>query len=276
MSRKLTQVIGVASGKGGVGKTAIASNLAVSLVMRGHKVMLFDADLGLANAQLAFGCRTEFNFSHVLSGEKKLKEIVVTTRQGVRLVPGASGMQHLASLDVSKAASIVQAFSDLDEDIDYFIIDTAAGIADSVITFMQAAQRRYIVMRDEPSSIADAYGMIKVLYMEHGLNEIYLIPNMVATQEAGEILHRRLNEVCKRFLGADIGYLNSITHDDHMLDAIRVYKSVLELAPGGSSARDFRQLALSTESLKQVGEMSNGIQFFFERFIGSVSCTASN
>ena len=93
MSQKSTQVIGVASGKGGVGKTSIASNLAVSLVMRGHKVMLFDADLGLANAQLAFGCAAEFNFSHVLSGEKTLAEIIVTTRQGVRLVPGASGIQ---------------------------------------------------------------------------------------------------------------------------------------------------------------------------------------
>lgn len=271
MSRKLTQVIGIASGKGGVGKTSIASNLAVSLVMRGHKVMLFDADLGLANAQLAFGCRTEFNFSHVLSGEKTLKEIIVTTRPGVRLVPGASGMQYLASLDASKAAGIVQAFSALDEEIDYFIIDSAAGIADSVVTFMQAAQRRYIVMRDEPSSIADAYGMIKVLSLELGLNEIYLVPNMVETQEAGEVLYTRVNDVCKRFLGVDIGYLHSITNDDHMLDAIRAYKSVLEFAPGGNAARDFRQLALATEGLEQIGEMSGGMQFFLERFIAGVS-----
>ena len=268
MSRKLTQVIGIASGKGGVGKTSIASNLAVSLVKMGRKVMLFDADLGLANAQLAFGCRTEFNFSHVLSGQKTLKEIVMTTRQGVRLVPGASGMQHLASLDAPKAAGIIQAFSEIDEDIDYFIIDSAAGIADSVVTFMQAAQRRYIVMCDEPSSIADAYGMIKVLSLEHGLNEIYLVPNMVATQEAGEVLYRRVNDVCKRFLGTSIGYLNSITNDEHMLGAIRAYKSVLEFAPGGSASRDFRQLALATEGLEQISDATGGMQFFLERFIG--------
>jgi len=271
MGRKITQVIGIASGKGGVGKTAIATNLAVSLSMRGHKVMLFDADLGLANAQLAFGCRTDFNFGHVLSGEKTLKEIVVTTKQGVRLVPGASGVQHLASLDSIRAASIIQSFSELDEEIDYFIIDSAAGIADSVVSFMLAAQRRYIVMRDEPSSIADAYGLIKVLFLEHGLNEIYLVPNMVRTQNDGEALHRRMNDVCKRFLGINIGYLNSVTNDDHMLDAMRAYKSVLEFAPGGSAAKDFRQLASATESLSQIGEASGGLQFFVERFISGAS-----
>ena len=268
MSQKVTQVIGIASGKGGVGKTCIASNLAVSLAMRGRKVMLFDADMGLANAQLAFGVRTNLNFSHVLSGQNTLKEIIVTTSQGVRLVPGASGIQQMASLDAVKSAGIIQAFSELDEDIDYFIIDAAAGIADSVVTFMQGAQRRYSVMRDEPSSITDAYGMIKVLAAEHGLDEIYLIPNMVDSQEAGQTLYRHVSDVCKRFLGADIGYLNSIVNDEHMLGASRAYKSVLEFAPGGGAARDFRQLALATEQLEQLSDVTGGMQFFVERFTG--------
>ena len=268
MSQKVTQVIGIASGKGGVGKTCIASNLAVSLVMRGHKVMLFDADLGLSNAQLAFGVRAKLNLSHVLSGQHTLKEIIVTTSQGVRLVPGASGMQHMASLDAAKSAGIIHAFSELDEDIDYFIIDSAAGIADSVVSFMQGAQRRYIVMRDEPSSINDAYGMIKVLSVEHGLDEIYLIPNMVDSQQAGETLYLRVNDVCQRFLGTNIGYLNSIVNDEHVLSASRAYKSVLEFAPGGGAARDFRQLALATEQLEQISAATGGMQFFVERYTG--------
>jgi len=261
----VTRVIGIASGKGGVGKTTIASNLSVCLAKQGHKVMLFDADMGLANAQLALGCRTDFNFSHVLSGEKSLREIIVTTPQGVRLVPGASGIQQLASLGEMDAAGIINAFSEMDEEIDYFIVDSAAGISDSVIAFMKGTQRRFIVMRDEPSSIADAYGMIKVLALEHELNEIYLIPNMVDSQAAGETLFRRLDDVCQRFLGITIGYLHSITNDGHVLDAIRAYQSVVEFAPGGAAARDFRQLAGAIERLNPIEGADGGIQFFFER-----------
>ncbi len=269
MPQKMTHVIGIASGKGGVGKTSIATNLAVSLVNQGHKVMLFDGDLGLANAQLALGCRADFNFSHVLAGEKNLKDIMVTTRQGVRLVPGASGIQKMASLGSLESAGIIQAFSEIDEGIDYLIVDTAAGIADSVITFMKAVQRRFIVIRDDPCSIADAYGLIKVLARDHELDQIYLVPNMVQSQATGEQLYRRVNDISIRFLGLTLGYIHSISDDTHVLDAQREYQSVLEFAPGGSAARDFRQLALATERLDPIEGASGGIQFFVERFCKS-------
>ena len=264
-----TQVIGIASGKGGVGKTSVSVNLAVALTMRGKKVMLFDADLGLANAQILLGCPTEFNFSHVLSGQKTLRDIVVTTRQGVRFVPGASGMHQMAALGTNEAAAIVQAFSSLDEDIDYLIVDVAAGISSSVLTFMQAVQRRFIVVNDEPSSIADAYGTIKVLSRECELDEIYLVPNRVESQAVGENLYRRLNDVCRRFLGKSVGYVHTVTADSHMLEAVRAYKSVLDFAPGGNAARDFRQLAAATEALAPTDEASGSIQFFVERLIGA-------
>ena len=244
-------VIGIASGKGGVGKTSTAVNLAVGLTLRGHKVMLFDADMGLANAQLTLGCPTEFNFGHVLSGEKTLEEIIVTTRQGIRLVPGASGVQKLASLSPLEAS--------------------AAGISNSVLTFMQASQRRLIVLRDEPSSIADAYGTIKVLINDCKLDEIYVVPNMVDSQAAGQLLYKRINEVCKKFLGRPVKYLHSITNDEHMLTAARNYQSVLEYAPGGNAARDFRKLAESVAAMSGTTTANGGVQFFFERMIGQKS-----
>ena len=176
-NQRSTQVIGIASGKGGVGKTTIAVNLAVALQGMGCKVMLFDADLGLANAQIALGCRCPFNLSHFLSGEKTLDEVIVTTRYGVKLVPGASGMREMASLSVMQAARIVQAFSVLEDDLDYLLVDMAAGIAPAVLSFMAATSRRFIVVRDDPSSIADAYGTIKVLTKDYGLDDIYLISN---------------------------------------------------------------------------------------------------
>ena len=118
-----TQVIGIASGKGGVGKTTVSANLAVSLASMGKKVMVFDADLGLANAQLALGCRAKYNFSHVLSGEKTLQEIIIDGPMGVQLVPGSSGIQHMASLSVTETAGIIQSFAEIEDTLDYLIVD---------------------------------------------------------------------------------------------------------------------------------------------------------
>ena len=167
---KKTRVIAIASGKGGVGKTMVSANLAVSLADRRKNVVLFDADLGLANAQLALGQRSPFNFSHVLSGNKTLNEVIIQINDYLRFVPGASGMQEMASLDDITLASVVGSFSELSEDLDYFIIDVAAGISDSVMTFLTACQERYIVVNNDPSSIADSYGIIKVMIQNHNLN----------------------------------------------------------------------------------------------------------
>jgi len=120
-TKRKTEVIGIASGKGGVGKTTLSVNLAVALSMMGKSVMLLDGDLGLANAQIALGCQAPFNISHVISGQKTLKEIIVTSRTGVKLVPGASGVYHMADLSPAITAGIVQSFSELDEEIDFFI-----------------------------------------------------------------------------------------------------------------------------------------------------------
>ena len=160
------QVIGVASGKGGAGKTTVSINLAVALAMRGHKVMLLDADLGMANAQIALGAHAPFNISHVLNGEKTLDEVMVTTKQGIRLVPGASGLRDIAALGTQQIASMVRAFDSVQEPVDYLVVDVAAGIAQAVLDFMAACQRRCVVVCDQPSSIADAYGLIKVMATE--------------------------------------------------------------------------------------------------------------
>jgi flagellar biosynthesis protein FlhG len=264
-----TEVIGVASGKGGVGKTTVSINLATALSQQGHRVMLFDADLGLANAQIALGARAEYNLSHFLSGQKTLAEIVLTTRQGIRLIPGASGMQELAGLTPVQAASIVQSFSDVADDIDYLIVDVAAGISPSVLAFLAACQRRFIVVKDDPSSIADAYGTIKVLSQQMDLDEIYLLPNMVGSQAEGWKLYQRLNDVCVRFLGNTIHYLTSIEADELVLTALKKYQSVLEMSPGTAASRDFRRLAEVCTQLRPIEHASGGLQFFMERLIQS-------
>ena len=261
------QVIGVASGKGGAGKTTVSINLAVALAMRGHKVMLLDADLGMANAQIALGAFAPFNISHVLNGEKTLDEVLLTTKQGIRLVPGASGLRDIAALDTSQIASMVRAFDALQEPVDYLLVDVAAGIAPAVLDFMAACQRRFVVVCDQPSSIADAYGLIKVMATEQSLDEIYLIPNMVGNAQEGRQLHRRLNDVCNRFLGVSVRFLQSIEADELVLQSLRKYQSVLEFAPGSAAARDFRALADAIDQLPPVDGPSGRLQFFAERML---------
>jgi flagellar biosynthesis protein FlhG len=261
------QVIGVASGKGGVGKTTVSINLAVALNLRGHKVMLLDADLGMANAQIALGAHAPFNISHVLNGDKTLEEVMVTTKQGIRLVPGASGLRDIAALDTQQIASLIRAFDGMREPVDFLVVDVAAGIAPAVLDFMAACQRRFVVVCDQPSSIADAYGLIKVMATEQSLDEIYLIPNMVGNAHEGRQLHRRLNDVCNRFLGISVRFLQSIEADELVLQSLRKYQSVLEFAPGSAAARDFRALADAIDQLPPVDGPSGRLQFFAERML---------
>lgn len=261
------KIIGIASGKGGVGKTTISTNLAVALAEAGHQVMLFDGDLGLANAQLALGIQAEYNFSHVISGEKSLKDIVVRGPAGIFVVPGASGIGKMADLGEAELRGVVQSFSEFQEPLDYLIVDAAAGIAPSVTTFLKACHQTLVVVRDEPSSIADAYGIIKVLATEHDYKNIGLIPNGVTDQRSGQLLYRRLNAVSVKFLNLDLEYTYSIESDETVLEAARKYTPVLTHSPGSSAARDFRKLAKEVQLLPVTKRASGGLQFFVERML---------
>lgn len=262
-----TEVIGIASGKGGAGKTTVAVNLALALQESGYRVMLFDADLALANAPILLGCQCPFNISHFLRGEKTLAEIVVTTRQGLRLIPGASGNQQLAALSAVDVLKIVQTFSQLDHDLDYLIVDMAAGISPTVLNFMAASHRRLIVTRNDPSSIADAYGTIKVLVENYGLDEIYLVPNAMKSQLEGQLLFHKINRVCAQFLTRSIHYVGTIERDVMVQTAHLHLEPLMSYARNSQAAKDFRLLAHALTELTPLQDMSGTVQFFNDRLI---------
>ena len=260
-----TQVICIASGKGGVGKTIVAVNLAVALQRNGKRVMLLDCDLDMANAHIALGAQCEYNLSHFLSGEKTLQEIAVTTRAGIRLVPGASGLKKMANISQLQAASIVRAFNTFEEELDYLIVDLSAGISSATLAFMVACPRRFIVVRDDPLSIADAFATMKVLMQDFGMTEIYLLPNGMKSQEDGKLLFDRIDRACGHFMFRSINYIGTIEQDINIMLALRKYQSVFESAPNSLGADDFRRLASLTESLEPIIYASNVLEFFIER-----------
>ncbi len=260
-------VIGVASGKGGVGKTTVAVNLAAALGQRGHRVLLLDADLGMANAQVALGVRTQWNISHLLSGQKRLDEIIVYAAPGVHLVPGASGLRDMAALNMAQVASIIHAFDSLHESVDYLIVDVAAGISPSVLTFMAACQRRLVVLQVQPAALADAYGLVKVMIQDQGLGEIYMVANAMDSEAQGQQLSHFVNDVTMRFLGRTVKHLGSISADELVQQAQRKYRSVVDFAPGGRAAADFRRMAQAVEKLMPIAEPEGHLQFFMERML---------
>ena len=275
MDRPATQIIGIASGKGGVGKTTVSINLAMKLASRGKKVMIFDADLGLANAQLALGIRAPFNLSHVVSGEKSLSEIIVEGPSGIKLVPGATGIQRMASLGPQETAGIIHAFSELDDDIDYLIVDVAAGLSDSVMAFMGACQYRIVVVKNEPYSIADAYSTIKVMMQEHNLDRIFLVPNGVESQREGQRLFTSINTVIRNFLDGEIKYLHSISADSMVVQATKASQPLVTYSPASLAARDFGNLAKEIMRLEPDVPLNGNIQFFVERVAAQLASKVS-
>src|SRR5271170_6149309 len=194
------QVIAVTGGKGGVGKTSVSVNLATSLAQSGKRVVLLDGDLGLANADVFLGLSPRYTLAHVMSGERTLDEILVTSSQGFLVVPAASGAAEMVNMGEAEHLGIVQAFSTLAARVDVMIVDTAAGISHSVLQFAQASQQVVVVICDEPASLTDAYALVKVLSRSHGVNRFRVLTNQTRIPGAGAELFRRFELVAARFL----------------------------------------------------------------------------
>jgi flagellar biosynthesis protein FlhG len=264
---KPARVIAVTGGKGGVGKTSICTNLGVALARRGHDVMLLDADLGLANVEVLLGLKSTHNLSDVLSGEMELEDIVVAGPAGMKIVPGASGVAHMAALSTAERAGLVQAFSGLQVPIDFFLVDTAAGISGDVITFTRAAQEVVVVVCDEPASLTDAYALIKVLSREHGVERFHIVANMVGNAYEGRKLFQKLCSVTDRFLDVVLAFLGAIPLDEQLRKAVQRQSAVVETYPRSRAATSFVQLATVLESWPRPASARGHLEFFMEQVV---------
>jgi flagellar biosynthesis protein FlhG len=264
---KPVRVVAITSGKGGVGKTNLSVNIGVASAKAGRRVAILDADMGLANVDILLGIFPKFNLSHVLSGEKTLKEIMVTGPSGLKIIPASSGIQRMTDLNVAEQAGIIRAFSEIENDLDMLIVDTAAGISASVVNFARACQDIIVVVCDEPTSLADAYAYIKLLNRDYGLNKFHIITNMVQSTEHGQALFNKLSKVTDRYLDISMQYIGAVPQDEFLKKSVQKQTPVVEAFPQSKAAIAIKNLARKIDQWPIKLQAGGYLEFFVERMI---------
>jgi len=266
-SKKPVQVIAVSSGKGGVGKTNVSVNLSLAMVEAGKRVLLLDADLGLANVDLLLGLRSEYNLSHVISGERSLEEVVVDGPEGLKIIPAASGMQMMSELSPNQHAGVIRSFSDLSIPLDVLVVDTAAGISDGVVSFVKASNEVIIVVCNEPTSLTDAYALIKVMSEDHGVQKFNILANSVRDPQEGLKLFKKLSRVTDYYLDVTLSFMGAVPYDEYLVKAVKKQHAVMQAFPQSPSSMAFRKLAKTVASWPVPQSASGHLEFFVERLI---------
>ncbi len=262
-----TRVIAVSSGKGGVGKTNSVVNLAVAFSKMGRKVLLLDADLGLGNLDVLLGLTPKYNIGHLLRGEKTLAEVLVRGPENILILPASSGVYELTDLGVEDRLSLQSSLENMDIDIDIMIIDTGAGISSNVLFFNTAAQEIIVVVTPEPTSITDAYALMKVLYQRHGERRFKLLVNTVKSKGEALGVYKKISLAAERFLGISVDFLGFVLHDTNVPRAVVRQKAVLDLYPDSKASRCYYDIAETIDSLPADDTLKGGMQFFWRQVL---------
>ncbi|MCC5792959.1 MAG: MinD/ParA family protein [Legionellaceae bacterium] len=261
------KVIAVSAGKGGVGKSNVSVNMAVALAKKGKRVLLLDADLGLANVDIMLGLHSKYNLSHVMQGTCHLTDIILEGPDGIKVVPASSGTEYMTQLSAAEHLGIINAFNELTDELDYMIIDTAAGISDTVLSFARSSQEVIVVVCDEPTSLTDAYALIKVMSKRYQWERFHIVANMVRQMKDGRELYNKLYRVAGQFLDVRMNYLGAIPFDERVHEAVKKQKPVLSLWPDSPAAKAFAHLADTVDSWLFTEDMSGNTHFFLERLV---------
>ena len=241
------RVIAVTSGKGGVGKSSVSINLAVQFTQMGKKVIILDADFGLANIEVMFGVIPKYNLSDLMVSGREISEIITEGPEGIKFISGGSGIAKLVNLDKEQVKRLVNKMSELENMADVIIIDTGAGISSTVMEFLVASPETIIVTTPEPTSITDSYALLKALSMNDNFRRedvsIKMIANRVSTESEGRNLYEKLNMVVSKFLDIDMTYLGIIPMDNNIVKAVMKQKPVSIIYPASASSKHFEEIA---------------------------------
>lgn len=263
-----TRVLSITSGKGGVGKTAVVSNIAVALAKQGKKVLIIDADLGLANIDVVLGISPDYNLNHFFNGERTLEEVMVEGPYGLKILPAGSGVQQYTRLDGQLKMRLIDSLDALEEHFDVVLIDTEAGISDNVTYFNVAAQDILVVTTPEPTAITDAYALMKLLSTQYHQKRFLLAVNSVRGADEGLDVFEKLTMVSGRYLDIFLDYLGCIPFDKKMHESVRQQQVMVDLYPDNKVAKSFNSLAKTLLDAPIDNQAQGTLQFFWKQFLG--------
>lgn len=266
-NKEVTSVYSITSGKGGVGKTAVVANLAYILASSGKRVLILDADLGLANIDVVFGISPTHNLNHFFSGDYALQDIMVDGPNGIKILPAGSGIQNFTRLDSHQKMRLLDGLDAMHNHFDYVLIDTEAGIAENVTYFNTAAQEIIVVTTPEPTAITDAYALMKLLSTQFHEKKFNLVVNQIRTEDEALDVYRKLTMVANRYLDISIDFLGSVPEDRQMLEAIRKQKVISSLYPTSKITLAFQQLAGRICSEPSQTAPKGNLQFFWKKLL---------
>lgn len=270
-SRATTKVIAVASGKGGVGKSNFTVNVAIELSKMGNRVMILDADLGLANVDILLGINPKYNLVHVLRGEKDIKDIITETEFGIKVIASGSGVKELVNVSNQQRAVFIEKISELEDMVDVLLIDTGAGISKNTLSFIYASDYTIIVTTPEPTALMDAYGLIKVTSLNKSTVPLKLIVNMVNSREEAKEIASRVVLLARRFLNTFVESYGFIYRDKNVLDGVMAQRPYTVLHPGSKASECIKEIAskislrMNREVEKATGEKDKAAGNVFKR-----------
>jgi flagellar biosynthesis protein FlhG len=262
------RVISVTSGKGGVGKTSVVANLALALCRMSKRVLILDADLGLANMDIMLGLNPRYTISHVLKGEKRLEDVMISAPGGFTLIPAASGLQELTELDDSQRLFLLNELDLLQDRFDVLLIDTGAGISSNVMYFNFAAMEKVVVVTNEPTSLTDAYALIKILTHKYQQKRFKVLVNAARSGAEAYRIYKHLGLVVDQFLGSpSLDYLGWIPYDKLVPMAIRQQQIVLQRYPDTPASKSFMEVAERLMESEEGCRSEGDIRFFWRRLL---------
>jgi flagellar biosynthesis protein FlhG len=265
--RKTVRVISVTSGKGGVGKTVCVANMAVIMAKQGYRVLVIDADLGLANIDLHFGLNPKFNLNHFFAGEKKLREILVEAKERITILPAGSGIQKYTHLDSDQKIHLMEEIDSLHDLFDVVLIDTEAGISENVTYFNLAAQVIIVVTTPEPTALSDAYALMKLLSTQYKEKRFKLIVNSVVSENEALDVYHKLTLVSSRFIDISVDFLGGIPLDKRFTDSVRKQKTLVEMYPEAKPSLAFAEIIENIELKSEQQSPKGSMQFFWKNLL---------
>jgi len=264
--KTLPRVIAVTSGKGGVGKTNLAGNMAVALSRAGNRVVIIDADVGLANIDIIFNLRPEYNIRHVISSEKTLKQVMVESEHGIKILPGGSGFADLTQLDEGEKLNLLSEFETLADMADIILVDTGAGISSNVLYFNSACDECVVIATKEPTSITDAYALMKVMSQEYGTKYFKLVVNMVDSENDAKRVYASLSGALDKFLGnVVLEYIGFIPFDRQLQRSVQKRSLIMDQAPDSIAAQAITRVASQIENSKDKANSNGSLTFFMSK-----------